>query len=513
MERKIVIGLITSTDFLSQIKSEWRQDYIASESAKMLSLWCWEHYDKYEEAPGTAIDLMYTKKIAKKNTKITKDVAEEIEFILNGLSQQYVEEGDLNIPVLLQETREYFVERSITLHNENVQGLLQKGEVTEALKLIEEFKVPRKEEQNIITIGSRESIQALKEGFEESESPIVTFSGALGDLWSTAFRKGDLIAILAPEKRGKTFILLEIMMQAYRQKRKVAFIQAGDMNESDQMMRIGVFLSKRSNEEQFCDEMYLPVRDCKLNQTDNCMKKERESRNTYVFNAEQLKEGIDYKTLIEAYENNPDYEPCRNCTAWSNASLRLGAPWLKKHPKKDPLTFEQARRKVKNFFSQPNAKLVTYENGTCSVNVIRNLLKQWKREEDWEPDIILVDYADLLISNKHKDERHNIDDIWKGLRRISQENNKPIVVAPTQANRESYSKKTIKKSNASEDKRKIGHVTAMYGLNQDPDGREKEIGLLRINTIVARKGKYTEEQDVTILQRLEIGRPYLGSFW
>lgn len=514
MERKIVIGLITSTDFLNQIKSEWRQDYIVSDSAKMIALWCWEYYDKYEEAPGKAIDLIYTKKIAKKGNKITKDVAEEIEFILNGLSEQYVEEGDsISIPILLQETRDYFVERSISLHNENVQGLLQKGEVEEALKLIENFKVPKKDEQNLITLGSRESIQALKEGFEESEDPIVTFSGALGELFITSFRKGDLIGILAPEKRGKTFMLLEIMMQAYRQKRKVLFIQAGDMNESDQMMRVGIFLSKRSNEEQFCEEMYLPVRDCKLNQMDNCMKKERESRNTYVFNEEQLKEGVSYSDLIEAYENNPDYEPCRNCAAWHNPTAKLGAVWLKKHPKKDPLTFEQARRKVKNFFSQPNAKLATYENGTCSINVIRNLLKQLKREENWEPDIILVDYADILVSSSHKDERHNIDEIWKGLRRISQSNNKPVVVAPTQANRDSYTKKTVKKGNASEDKRKIGHVTAMYGLNQDPDGREKEIGILRINTIVARKSKFTEEQQVTVLQRLEIGRPYLGSFW
>lgn len=917
MERKIVIGLITSTDFLNQIKSEWRQDYIVSDSAKMIALWCWEYYDKYEEAPGKAIDLIYTKKIAKKGNKITKDVAEEIEFILNGLSEQYVEEGDINVPVLLQETRDYFVERSIALHNENVQSLLQKGEVNEALKLIENFKVPKKDEQNLITLGSRESIQALKEGFEESEDPIVTFSGALGELFMTSFRKGDLIGILAPEKRGKclpgnqkvllpngklleveeivkrkkkwvvsfnedtqrfekakiiehwengvkpvykvktrtgrevqvtynhpfltpegwkdldkisigdfiaipkklnffgtlkleenqikllayfitegclreyksvkgtikiinftnaekniqddftecvekmkcevvwngingrvkngvdkknyilrflkshklwnklsyqksipkiiyqidkkgvalflrilftcdgwvsktdgqigyattnkelafqiqelltrfgiiskvtfgknkhlgawnvlirdlencllfskeigflfsknekmknimekrlhvsksffdkfppiiakkfydelqkegsfykssileeikknhsimrqsfdfvkntktgqkflnseifwdsiisveyvgdlptydltvennhnfvaenilvhnTFMLLEIMMQSYRQKRKVLFIQAGDMNESDQMMRVGIFLSKRSNEEQFCEEMYLPVRDCKLNQMDSCMKKERESRNTYVFNEEQLKEGVSYADLIEAYENNPDYEPCRNCAAWHNSTAKLGAVWLKKHPKKDPLTFEQARRKVKNFFSQPNAKLATYENGTCSINVIRNLLKQLKREENWEPDIILVDYADILVSSSHKDERHNIDEIWKGLRRISQSNNKPVVVAPTQANRDSYTKKTIKKGNASEDKRKIGHVTAMYGLNQDPDGREKEIGILRINTIVARKSKFTEEQQVTVLQRLEIGRPYLGSFW
>ena len=52
---------------------------------------------------------------------------------------------------------------------------------------------------------------------------------------------------------------------------------------------------------------------------------------------------------------------------------------------------------------------------------------------------------------------------------------KPLVVTATQADANSYDRTSLKMSNFSEDKRKLAHVTAMYGLNQDPAGREKGI--------------------------------------
>jgi len=53
----------------------------------------------------------------------------------------------------------------------------------------------------------------------------------------------------------------------------------------------------------------------------------------------------------------------------------------------------------------------------------------------------------------------------------------------------------------------------MYGLNQDKDGREKQIGVLRINELVKREGGFDTSFIVTVLQRLELGRPFLGSYY
>ena len=37
MERNIIIGLITNTDFLQQLKEEWNPLYLESQAAKILS--------------------------------------------------------------------------------------------------------------------------------------------------------------------------------------------------------------------------------------------------------------------------------------------------------------------------------------------------------------------------------------------------------------------------------------------------------------------------------------------
>jgi hypothetical protein len=87
------------------------------------------------------------------------------------------------------------------------------------------------------------------------------------------------------------------------------------------------------------------------------------------------------------------------------------------------------------------------------------------------------------------------------------------VVTATQADAKSYDQDRLKLANFSEDKRKYAHVTAMYGLNQDKDDREKKIGIMRINEIVIREGEFSATNEVYVLQNLRRGQPHLGSYW
>lgn len=159
-----------------------------------------------------------------------------------------------------------------------------------------------------------------------------------------------------------------------------------------------------------------------------------------------------------------------------------------------------------------NLRLSTYANSTLSVFDLHNLLADWKRQDGWVPDVIIIDYADLLVPGVKLDYRHQQNHIWKELRRISQETN-ALVITATQADADSYKRDTISLSNFSEDKRKFAHATAFYGLNQDKDGREKALGVLRINELLIREGGIQSGKQVCILQCLDIGRPYLGSFF
>lgn len=138
LERKIIIGLITSTEFCIKIKEIWDIRLIESTTAKRLAGWVWEYFSKYNKAPGRDIEGIYYSKI--KTANFPKDVAEEIEQdILPGLSREY-ENETLNVPYLLEETEKHFNERHIQLFTDNIQALLSAGELSEAQRLVKEFK-------------------------------------------------------------------------------------------------------------------------------------------------------------------------------------------------------------------------------------------------------------------------------------------------------------------------------------------------------------------------------------
>ena len=246
--------------------------------------------------------------------------------------------------------------------------------------------------------------------------------------------------------------------------------------------------------------MFQPVRDCVLNQLDTCDKEEREC-NFGVFEgrlAKELRQEVTMEELKDAYKENPDYVACSNCKAYQYQ--RIGAVWIEEVDAGNPLTVDEAKEAINKFFIQPKRyfKLSTHANDTLSIKEIKALLDIWEKQDDFIPALVIIDYADLLIPEDFRMEyRHQQNQIWKGLRNISQVRD-CLVVTATQTDADSYNQYRLKMKNYSEDKRKYGHVTAMFGLNQDPKDREKEIGLMRINEIVLREGAFSNVNEVTV---------------
>ena len=138
IERKIIIGLITSTEYCNRIQAVWNPMLLESATAKQMSNWVWDYFREYKKAPNKDIEGIFYSKL--KTGKLQKDLAEEIEQdILPSLSEEYTEE-EQNVDYLVIETERYLSERHITLHNEAVDSLLAAGKVEEAQQLIHEFK-------------------------------------------------------------------------------------------------------------------------------------------------------------------------------------------------------------------------------------------------------------------------------------------------------------------------------------------------------------------------------------
>jgi hypothetical protein len=177
---------------------------------------------------------------------------------------------------------------------------------------------------------------------------------------------------------------------------------------------------------------------------------------------------------------------------------------------------EEAKKKFhETFTGKGNLRLSTHVNGTLSVKNIRTYLELWKKQDNFVPDAVIIDYADLLVPEFHTDFRHQQFEIWKALRGLSQDKShgEPLVVTATQSDARSYDQNLLRMSNFSEDKRKLGQVTALYGLNQDKHGREKKIGLVRINELVKREGTFSENEVIVVLQNLKRGQPCLQSYF
>ena len=139
MERKIIISAIVSTEFLQQIKPVWDIQYIESVTARRIAMWVWEYFEKYNEAPNRNIESIFHSKL--KDNKLPKEIAEEIEEeILPGLSTEY-ENTEFNLEYILAETQKYFKQRQLSILSQNINNLTKSGELADAEKLIEEYKV------------------------------------------------------------------------------------------------------------------------------------------------------------------------------------------------------------------------------------------------------------------------------------------------------------------------------------------------------------------------------------
>ena len=196
IERKILIGLITSTEFLKKVKPIWNISLLESVTAKRLATWIWEYFDKYNEAPGKGIEAIYLSKV--RDNKIPKDIAEEIEQdILPSLSKEFVKEG-VDTQFLFDETEKYFNERHLRLLSQTIEGLVGEGKTEDAVELIRSF---RPIAGPVISLNT--FIKSVKQIRAEDKKPPTL-------LLSPWLRQGQLTIIYGNYGTGKSLLTLSI---------------------------------------------------------------------------------------------------------------------------------------------------------------------------------------------------------------------------------------------------------------------------------------------------------------
>lgn len=515
IERRIITGLIVSTDYLRRVSPFWSDDLIESPDMRRVARWCLSYFEKYQRAPDRDIEQIFLSAVD--SERIPKAEAQLIEDVLEVVSDEFDRGEQFNSAYLYDQTVRHFRERDIALYAERIADLRERGQLDEVEKLANAGYQPRSwAASRGLDLGTEHGYERVRVAFDQASStPILRYPGAIGEFLNPHLIRDGFVSFMGREKSGKTFWLTDIVLRALRQKCNVAFFQAGDLTEGQFLRRVAVYLARRSNDPRYSASHLRPVGDCVLNQFDKCHDRPDRNCDHGIYDSSEFGaftenrfEFHNLKRLSELAESDPGYRPCDS----ASCPVRQPCVWLERVPDRPPLTGAIAETVVRRFFERwkRRFRLVTYSNGTLTPDEMRDCLAEWERQDDFVPDVIAVDYADIM-THPEREFRHRQNEIWKGLRAISQDAHALLVTA-TQTDADSYKSGLLKMSNFSEDKRKYAHVTAMWGLNRDPNGFEEDLGVVRINTIVAREGAFNTAEVVHVMQHLAAGRAFTGSF-
>ena len=496
-ERNVLIGMIISDRFLREIIPLYDADLLEISFGPIVAKWCIDFYKQYERAPGEDIKDLYTRWL---RSKPEEELVTYIEEFLASLSDEYQRAEKFNADVAIDRAIEQFKKRALKNLKEDIDFHLANDDLEEAELAITTFsKVEKLIGEGIDPFDDQD---AIRSAFEKSSDPLFKVPGALGRLMNSQLTRDAFVCFMAPEKRGKTWLLMFFAMFAHRSRCNVAFFSCGDMSEDQMVRRQHIYLARKSDKVKYCGELLVPILDCIKNQKGTCDKKARKGKHCIV----------DEDGIFE-YDEASNHIPCTVCQK-DDPKEYSGAVWHQKRSAVEPLTWREAYQTGQDYKKKVRAKgfkLATFSNDTLSISGMRNQLDSWERNEGFIADVVICDYMDILLPEEGSGSapRDQENKKWKAARKLSQDLHCCFITA-TQSDAESALVPIITRANFSEDKRKFAHVTAMYALNQFGD--EKKRGVLRIGPLVIREDEYDDRQMVHVLQCLQMGAPYLASY-
>lgn len=289
---------------------------------------------------------------------------------------------------------------------------------------------------------------AIIAAMDEQRDILLELPKGLGELIGP-IERGDFLSFIAPMKRGKTFWIEDFAVRLMFRQLKVLFVSL-EMPRNQMMRRIYQnFLA----ETKMPKEITLPYFD---SDDDICYK-------------QLQKRGISSPAAIKKAEA------------------------------------------IAKLIRAGSFRLICYPAYSANVADIRTELANLAHYDDFHPDAILVDYADILAPEPFapKDYRHRINETWLELRKLAQDIH-GLVITASQSDRSTFSK-DVSEENTSEDIRKLAHVTHMIALNQTKEEKQQQV--MRLSVLANRNEEFHTEDELTVLYNYAIGKAYLDSRW
>lgn len=341
----------------------------------------------------------------------------------------------------------YLQKRSLAMLVEKLTRAVQNNDTSSGYHAIADFTKPDVRQAQVVNLFR--DAGAIANAFVNDEEEIFTMPGVLGSVIGP-FIQEDFIAVIGPPKSGKTWWLMTIAVQAALQGRHVLYVSL-EMSEKQVIRRFWQMLTGTS---RYGEEAPYPQ---------------------FVYSEDgtaQIADGREQTTRVDASKEG----------------------------------IEKAQAAIRRITRNDKFELRTFPTGTLSVKGLEAELKDMEVYNGWAPEVICVDYADIMDLGPGTDEREKINRTWKALRGLAS-TRKCMVATVSQTGRATVGgEQDAAENQISEDIRKVAHVTKMITINHTPT--EKKRGITRLACNTTRDGAPIQDS-VVCTSCLAIGRPYL----
>lgn len=462
-EKNIITGLIVSNEFIRQIFPILNVEDLNSQYSKTIARWCLEFFRKYDKNPDTTIQTIYESK----KDEMSESECAIIEQFLSNLSNRYETFCTFNYQYFLDQAEKYLAKNSLTSLCKSIQVQVDSGDLISAENLLKTYKKVSRVSTEGVDIFT--DYKRFKYIFNEERTPLFKLPGVLGEEIGE-FCREDMVAVFGPASRGKSWWLQEIGLRAALNGLKVLHVSL-EMSRGLIAERIGQFLTGKIRKFGTTTEVPIPILRCN---NDNCTggKFTYECRNKECF-VPYVSERVLTKTPI----------------TWLDIKKKLDS--------------------IKKISRGGVYKFASFASGSLSTDGLKDYLDNLKLYKDFVPDMVVVDYADIMdLTKKYSDNRDKIGNIWGGLDGIAGDR-KCIVVTGSHTGRNTFNRK-IKQSDPSEDIRKMAYISHGIALNQTDE--EKKNWKMMVSVIKKRTNFYVTTTEVTVLEQKMIGRCFLDSY-
>jgi hypothetical protein len=454
--RQILVGLLTDESVLSTTILFYQQNKYLFEdaTANQILEYCVQYHEQYNRPPNRDI-IDWANSLQQTNPSQSSLIL----TLLHSLTPNQTNSDRLS-DVAVNYYRTTQIKQFVT----HLNNQLLVNNLDECYGAINNFsRLSTGELVGIDPFTDEEPV--IKKLFDEQSSSFLKW--ATDDeraFWGNEIAPDTFVEILAGEKGNKSSFLRHIAFQAVKEGRKVAFFECGDSTEPQVQRRILQMLAKRP---RFTKLIKFPSA-LTVQNTDNSV-----ADIQVEFGEEKERDGLNFENAMEA--------------------------------------ITEFRTELQSKYSSAGLfKLICSPAGTMSVGKIDSILEEWERH-NWTPEIVVIDYADLLLSmSRSIEKRHQLDDDHKRLRGLSQKW-RCCVLTATQATGSAGKVNFLTEEHVAEAKTKKAHVTAMVGLNCTEAEKEKQVR--KMNYILRREEECSNYRAIYFAQCLDCWLPAVQAYF